>query len=37
MKKKMNYLIVPLMIIFMVGCTNIEDVSNTEKKQIHKK
>ncbi|MCM3094459.1 MULTISPECIES: DNA/RNA non-specific endonuclease [unclassified Cytobacillus] len=32
MKKKMNYLIVPLMIIFMVGCTNIEDVSNTEKK-----
>ncbi|MDR4886297.1 DNA/RNA non-specific endonuclease [Fredinandcohnia sp. QZ13] len=32
MKKKMNYLIVPLMIIFMVGCTNIEDVSNTEEK-----
>lgn len=32
MQKKMNYLIVPLMIIFMVGCTNIEDVSNTEEK-----
>jgi len=32
MKKKMNYLIVPLMTIFMVGCTNIEDVSNTEEK-----
>lgn len=32
MKKKMNCLIVPLMIIFMVGCTNIEDVSNTEEK-----
>lgn len=28
----MNCLIVPLMIIFMVGCTNIEDVSNTEEK-----
>lgn len=32
MKKKLNYLIVPIMTIFMVGCTNIEDVSNTEKK-----
>lgn len=32
MKKKMNFLIVPLMIFFMVGCTNIEDVSNTEEK-----
>ncbi|WP_342431100.1 DNA/RNA non-specific endonuclease [Neobacillus sp. FSL H8-0543] len=29
MKKKMNYLIVLLTIIFMVGCTNLEDTSNT--------
>lgn len=32
MKKKMNHLIVLIMIIFMVGCTNLEDVSNTEGK-----
>lgn len=32
MKKNMNYLILLLTIIFMVGCTNIEDVSNTEEK-----
>jgi len=30
MKKKMNYLILLLTIIFMVGCTNVEDASNTE-------
>ncbi len=30
MKKKMNYLILILTIIFMVGCTNIEDTSNTD-------
>ena len=29
MKKKMNYLILLLTIIFMVGCTNVEDASNT--------
>jgi DNA/RNA non-specific endonuclease len=30
MKKKMNYLISLLTIIFMVGCTNLEDTSNTD-------
>ncbi|WP_338473343.1 hypothetical protein R4Z10_21610 (plasmid) [Niallia sp. XMNu-256] len=30
MKKKMNYLILLLTIIFMVGCTNVEDSSNTD-------
>ncbi|MFS0874041.1 DNA/RNA non-specific endonuclease [Paenibacillus xylanilyticus] len=30
MKKKMNYLILILTIIFMVGCTNVEDTSNTD-------
>jgi hypothetical protein len=30
MKKKMNYLILLLMTIFMVGCTNIEDASITD-------
>ena len=30
MKKKMNYLILLLMTIFIVGCTNVEDVSNTD-------
>jgi hypothetical protein len=30
MKKKMNYLILLLTIIFMVGCTNVEDTSNTD-------
>lgn len=30
MKKKMNYLILLLTIIFMVGCTNLEDTSNTD-------
>ncbi|MEW4426029.1 DNA/RNA non-specific endonuclease [Paenibacillus pabuli] len=29
MKKNMNYLILILTIIFMVGCTNVEDTSNT--------
>ncbi|PYY25963.1 Uncharacterized protein PIL02S_05333 [Paenibacillus illinoisensis] len=29
MKRKMNYLILILTIIFMVGCTNVEDTSNT--------
>jgi hypothetical protein len=32
MKKKMNYLIFLLTIIFMVGCTNIEDTSITDGK-----
>ncbi|EWG08494.1 DNA/RNA non-specific endonuclease [Cytobacillus firmus] len=32
MKKKMNYLTLLLAIIFMVGCTNTEDVSVTEEK-----
>jgi hypothetical protein len=32
MKKKMNYLIFLLTIIFMVGCTNVEDTSNTDGK-----
>lgn len=30
MKKKMNYLILFITIIFMVGCTNVEDTSNTD-------
>src|SRR3954470_9790914 len=30
MKKKMNYLILLLTIIFMVGCTNVEDTYNTD-------
>lgn len=30
MKKKMNYLIMFLMTIFMVGCTNVEDTSNKD-------
>jgi hypothetical protein len=30
MKKKMNYLILLLTIVFMVGCTNVEDTSNTD-------
>ena len=30
MKKKMNYLILLLTTIFMVGCTNVEDTSNTD-------
>ncbi|GGA35962.1 DNA/RNA non-specific endonuclease [Psychrobacillus lasiicapitis] len=30
MKKKMNYLIFLLTTIFMVGCTNVEDTSNTD-------
>jgi hypothetical protein len=32
MKKKMNYLILLLTIIFMVGCTNVEDTSKTDVK-----
>lgn len=32
MKKKMNYLILLLTIIFMVGCTNVEDTSITDEK-----
>ena len=31
MKKKMNYLIVLLTIIFIIGCTNVEDASVTDK------
>lgn len=30
MKKKMNYLILLLTAIFIVGCSNVEDVSNTD-------
>jgi hypothetical protein len=30
MKKNMNYLILLLTFIFMVGCTNVEDTSNTD-------
>jgi hypothetical protein len=30
MKKNMNYLIILLTFIFIVGCTNVEDTSNTE-------
>lgn len=30
MKKKMNYLILLFTIFFVVGCTNIEDTSNTD-------
>jgi phosphatidylglycerophosphatase A len=30
MKKIMNYLILLLTFIFMVGCTNVEDPSNTD-------
>lgn len=30
MKTKMNYLILLLTFIFMVGCTNVEDASNTD-------
>ncbi|MDL4842481.1 DNA/RNA non-specific endonuclease [Aquibacillus rhizosphaerae] len=30
MKKKMNYLVILLTIIFMVGCTNVEDASITD-------
>jgi len=32
MKKKVNYLILLLTAIFIVGCTNVEDVSVTDKK-----
>ncbi|MEK5054901.1 DNA/RNA non-specific endonuclease [Niallia sp. FSL K6-0212] len=32
MKKKMNYLILLLTAIFIVGCSNVEDVSNTDGK-----
>jgi hypothetical protein len=32
MKKKINYLILLLTAIFIVGCTNVEDVSNTDGK-----
>lgn len=31
MKKKVNYLILLLTAIFIVGCTNVEDVSITDK------
>ncbi|RDW20085.1 hypothetical protein CWR48_05010 [Oceanobacillus arenosus] len=34
MKKKMNYLILLLTIIFMVGCTNVEDASNTDVETV---
>ena len=32
MKKKMNYLILLLTIIFMVGCTELEDASVTDSR-----
>ncbi len=32
MKKKISYLILLLAAIFIVGCTNVEDVSNTNGK-----
>ncbi|WP_102707267.1 DNA/RNA non-specific endonuclease [Terribacillus saccharophilus] len=31
MKKKMNYLVLLLTFIFMVGCTNVEDTATTDK------
>ena len=31
MKKKINYLILLLTTIFIVGCTNVEDASVTDK------
>ncbi|MGG1594202.1 DNA/RNA non-specific endonuclease [Terribacillus saccharophilus] len=31
MKQKMNYLVLLLTIIFMVGCTNVEDAATTDK------
>jgi PBP1b-binding outer membrane lipoprotein LpoB len=37
MKKKMNYLILLLTFIFMVGCTNVEDTSISNEKKIQKK
>jgi PBP1b-binding outer membrane lipoprotein LpoB len=30
LQKKMNYLILLLTLIFMVGCTNAEETSNTD-------
>ena len=32
MNKKLNYLILLFTIIFTVGCTNVEDASNTKEK-----
>ncbi|WP_075980749.1 DNA/RNA non-specific endonuclease [Bacillus massilinigeriensis] len=34
MKKKINYLILLLTFIFMVGCTNVEDASNTDVETV---
>lgn len=34
MKKKINYLILLLTAILIVGCTNVEDVSNTDGKAV---
>ncbi len=34
MKKKMNYLMLLLTIIFTVGCTNVDDASNTDRETI---
>ncbi|NRG44826.1 DNA/RNA non-specific endonuclease [Bacillus sp. CRN 9] len=36
MKKKMNYLVLLLTIIFMVGCTNVEEAANTDKETVSK-
>ncbi|AIF68362.1 hypothetical protein GZ22_18130 (plasmid) [Terribacillus saccharophilus] len=36
MKKKMNYLVLLLTIIFMVGCTNVEDATTTDKETDRK-
>ncbi|WP_102706795.1 DNA/RNA non-specific endonuclease [Terribacillus saccharophilus] len=36
MKKKMNYLVLLLTIIFMVGCTNVEDAATSDKETVSK-
>lgn len=36
MKKNVNYLILLLTIIFMVGCTNVEDVATTDNETAPK-
>ncbi|MCM3226880.1 DNA/RNA non-specific endonuclease [Terribacillus saccharophilus] len=36
MKKKMNYLVLLLTFIFMVGCTNVEDAATSDKETVSK-
>ncbi|MFP7255025.1 DNA/RNA non-specific endonuclease [Terribacillus goriensis] len=36
MKTRMNYLVLLLTIIFMVGCTNVEDAATTDKETVSK-